>query len=69
MRVCARVGVPQIMQLVLSPATMLMDPLVGKYLRGVDKVGIYEETLDMCVVNYRTTSRWQLLIWCGCVQA
>jgi hypothetical protein len=38
----------QIMQLVLSPATMLMDPLVGKYLRGSDQVGIYEETLEMC---------------------
>lgn len=43
----SRVSLLQVMQLVMSPAALLTDPIVAKYLRGIDSVGAYSETLTM----------------------
>lgn len=37
------------MQIVMTPVQMLTDPLVTRYLRGEEKVGLYEEVLQLYV--------------------
>ena len=48
-RACVRVRAcaMQIMQIVMTPAQMLMDPLVTRYIRGQEAVGLYEESLEL----------------------
>jgi len=41
------IHLPLIMQIVMTPASMLTDPLVARYVRGKEEVGLYDETLEM----------------------
>lgn len=41
------IHLPLVMQVVLSPFGLITDPLLGRYVRGIEKVGAYDESLDI----------------------
>ena len=38
---------PQIMQIVMTPVSMATDGLVTRYIRGIDKLGAYDEVMQL----------------------